>query len=211
MYLAGSGIGNITVIDPDQVEISNLHRQILFHQQDIGAPKATVAARQLSSINGDCNVTAINSLPAEQDLLDLISAADLVIEGTDNFASRYTHNKLCIRAGTPLVSGAVIRMEGQVTCFDARQKDSPCYACLYPAAQDEHLNCTENGVLPSVAGMIASTMVTESIKLLTGVGESLLGRLLILDAIQMEWRCVCLLYTSPSPRDRQKSRMPSSA
>lgn len=192
MYLAGSGIGNITVIDPDQVDVSNLHRQILFQQHDIGASKATIAARQVSAINRDCQVTAIASLPTEPDLYDLICAADLVIEGTDNFASRYQHNKLCMRAGTPLVSGAVIRMEGQVSCFDSRQKDSPCYACLYPDAIDEQLNCTANGVLPSVAGMIASTMVTESIKLITGIGDSLVGRLLILDAMQMEWRCVGL-------------------
>jgi adenylyltransferase/sulfurtransferase len=190
MYLASTGIGHITIVDPDVIELSNLHRQLLFREQDIGEKKAQVAAQQIRLINSQCIVSVVEEIPDDETLRELITQADVVIEGTDNFESRYRHNQACMDACTPLVSGAVIRFEGQVTCFDFRLDTTPCYACLYANANDEHLNCSENGVLPSVVAMIASTMVTESVKLIAQIGDSLVGRLLLLDAMSMEWRSI---------------------
>jgi adenylyltransferase/sulfurtransferase len=192
MYLASSGVGEITIVDPDVVELSNLHRQLLFKEQDIGHSKAQIAAQQVRQINSQCRVAVVDNIPDDVTLSKLIEHADVVIEGTDNFEARYRHNRACLEASTPLISGAVIRFEGQVTCFDFRHGQTPCYACLYAEASDESLNCSENGVLPSVVAMIASTMVTECVKLITEIGESLQGRLLLLDAMSMEWRCIAL-------------------
>lgn len=192
MYLASSGIGEIAIVDPDTIELSNLHRQLLFREQDIGKNKAQVAAQQIGEINPQCVVSVVDHIPDDEALYNIVSHADVVIEGTDNFQARYRHNKICMEAGTSLISGAVIRFEGQVSCFDFRRTTTPCYACLYANAVDENLNCSENGVLPSVVAMIASTMVTECVKLITQIGESLEGRLLLLDAMTMEWRSITL-------------------
>ena len=190
MYLASSGVGEITVVDPDIVELSNLHRQLLFREQDLGQKKAQIAAQQIRLINPQCVVSVVDQIPDDEALRRLILDADVVIEGTDSFQARYRHNQACMEASTPLISGAVIRFEGQVTCFDFSRAITPCYACLYAGAEDENLNCSENGVLPSVVAMIASTMVTECVKLIAQVGENLVGRLLLLDAISMEWRSI---------------------
>jgi len=192
MYLASSGIGEIAIVDPDEVELSNLHRQLLFREHDIGKNKAQIAGQQIRQINSQCVVSMVDHIPDDEVLYNLISHADVVIEGTDNFQARYRHNQLCMETRTPLISGAVIRFEGQVSCFDFRSATTPCYGCLYADAVDENLNCSENGVLPSVVAMIAGTMATECVKLLTQIGESLEGRLLLLDAMSMEWRSISL-------------------
>lgn len=191
-YLATAGIGEIVIVDPDVVDSSNIQRQILYVINDLGRKKAKVAAEKLSQYGTDTYLKAITELPDEKQLLTLVKHADVVLDGTDNFASRYKHNECCVKAKTPLISGAVIRFEGQVTSFDHRNTDSPCYHCLYPDALDERFNCSENGVLGPVAGIIGTMMATEAIKTLINIGESLTGRLVLLDALHMEWRSVKL-------------------
>tara|TARA_R110002049_G_scaffold13509_2_gene58523 strand:+ start:157678 stop:158442 length:765 start_codon:yes stop_codon:yes gene_type:complete len=191
-YLATAGIGEIVIVDPDVVDQSNMQRQILYTVEDIGDYKAEVAVQKLKKFGTGLQVTAVTKIPDEQELLTLVSSADLVLDGTDTFAARYQHNKACVKAGTPLISGAVIRFEGQLTTFDHRKADSPCYHCLYPDATDEQLNCSENGVLGPVAGIMGTMMATEAIKMLLGIGEPLTGKLMLLDAMQMDWRSVRL-------------------
>lgn len=192
MYLASCGVGNITIVDPDVVELSNLQRQIIYHSDDIGLKKAVVAQQKIKQLNPRVCVTAINDIPENDELASLIQQADVVVEGTDNFSARYRHNEYCVQMQTPLVSGAVIRFEGQVSTFDHRQPNSPCYHCLYPDGKDENINCSENGVLGPVAGMVATVMATEVVKLIAQIGELLSGRLLLFDALHMEWRSVRL-------------------
>ena len=192
MYLATSGVGDITVVDPDIIERSNIQRQILYNAADIGRSKAQVAAEKLQAYSDSIKITAINAAPDSASLAHMAGQADVVLDGTDNFASRYRHNEVCVKSKTPLVSGAVIRFEGQVTSFDHRRADSPCYHCLYPQASDQPLTCSETGVLGSVAGMIGAMMATETIKLLLNIGQGVTGRLLILDALNAEWRSVRL-------------------
>ncbi len=193
LYLATAGVGTIVIVDHDKVDRSNIQRQILYSAADIGLHKADVASEKLRHFAEDIVVTPVNQLPEDAELLDHINAADLVLDGTDNFAARYRHNQTCLAAKTPLVSGAVIRFEGQVATFDSRDPGSPCYHCLYSnAVDDEQLNCSENGVLGPVAGMIGTVMATEAIKVLLNIGESLTGRLLLLDALDMQWRSLTL-------------------
>ncbi len=191
-YLATAGIGEIVIVDPDVVDQSNMQRQILYTVDDIGRYKAEVAEQKLRQFGTGLKTTALTHIPNEQELLGLATNADIVLDGTDDFTARYKHNKACLKAKTPLISGAVIRFEGQLTMFDHRDEESPCYHCLYPMAADEPLNCSENGVLGPVAGIVGTMMATEAIKTLLGIGESLTGKLMLLDALHMDWRTVRL-------------------
>ena len=190
LYLAASGVGHIHIVDDDVVERSNIQRQILYRAADIGKKKVAVAREQIELLETDTKVIVVDTLPDQQQLAELVAQADVVLDGTDNFSARYKHNQACVQTGTPLISGAVIRFEGQVTVFANKDRVGPCYHCLYPGGQDQQENCSDNGVLGSVAGMIASVMATETIKLIVNIGESINGRLLLLDALQMEWRTV---------------------
>ena len=187
-YLVASGVGEIHLIDDDVIELSNLQRQILFHSSDVGQKKVIVAKNSMALLNDQTEVMAYEELPSEKKLRQIFKKVDVVLDGTDNFASRYRHNKLCVETGTALVAGAVIRFEGQVSCFINRYQDEPCYQCIYPDAIDENENCTENGVLGSVAGTIGTIMATEAIKIILNIGSPLESRLLLLDALQQEWR-----------------------
>ena len=191
-YLASCGIGHITIVDPDGIELSNIQRQILFDHSDIGNNKAEVAKNKIQKFNSDLQITALTSIPDQTQLEELFSQSDVVLDGTDNFTSRYAHNQASVNTKTPLISGAVIRFEGQLTCFDPRITEAPCYHCLYPDAQDNQLNCSENGVLGPVAGLMGTMMATETVKLLLEIGEVLSGKLLLFDALNMEWRTVRL-------------------
>ena len=204
LYLATSGIGNIVIVDNDVIELSNVQRQILFTTADVGRKKTAVARERIEELQTNTSIETIDILPDDSLLENLVAKADVVLDGTDNFDSRYRHNLACTQQRTPLVSGAVIRFEGQVTVFDHKDVSSACYHCLYPDARDEQENCSENGVLGSVAGMVASVMVTEAIKLLVNIGDSLSGRLLLLDALAMEWRTVKLKQDSNCPVCRLK-------
>ena len=190
MYLAGCGVGKIVIVDPDVIELSNLQRQVLFDLHDVGRNKVDVAKEKIQQSNPQVQITTRTYIPDDDELISLIEDTDVVIDGTDNFAARYRHNQFCLNSKTPLVSGAVIRFEGQVTTFDHRNSASPCYHCLYPQGQEQDLNCTENGVMGPVAGMIATIMATEVVKLITNSGELLTGRLFLVDALHMECRTV---------------------
>jgi adenylyltransferase/sulfurtransferase len=192
-YLVASGVGEIHLIDHDVVELSNLQRQILFRTIDVGRKKVVVAKESLATLNSQTKVITYEQLPDENELGHIIDKVDVVLDGTDNFASRYRHNNVCIQTKTPLVAGAVIRFEGQVCCFLNHDVNEPCYQCIYPDAVDENENCTENGVLGSVAGIVGSIMATEAIKIIINIGAPLANRLLLLDALQQEWRSLKII------------------
>jgi len=190
MYLAAAGVGELVLSDHDRVDLANLQRQIIFNSGDVGHPKVEAARAALARLNPDVAVTAVPRRLAQDELTDWVHKADVVVDASDNFATRFAVNLACVRAATPLVSGAVIRLEGQVAVFDTRQDDAPCYRCLYEDIQEEAERCAETGILGPVAGIIACVQATEAVKLLLGFGESLAGRLLVLDAALMQWRSI---------------------
>lgn len=192
LYLAAAGVGHISIADDDTVELSNLQRQILHSQADIGHAKVESAQASLQAINPDIRVDAIAERLAGAALADKVASADLVLDCTDNFATRFAINEACVAAHKPLVSGAAIRMEGQVAVFDLREPDSPCYRCLYKEEGELEETCSENGVLAPTVGIIGSIQAMEAIKVLTKVGKTLASRLLIFDGMTMEWRAMKL-------------------
>ena len=188
LYLAAAGIGELTLVDHDTVEISNLQRQIIHDQHSLGVAKVDSAARRIHAVNQDTNVYAIAAKLDDKTLREAVARADVVLDGTDNFATRYAINAACIAERTPLVSGAAIRMEGQIAVFDPRQEEAPCYQCLYREAADEALNCAQNGVAAPLVGIVGSVQAMEAMKLIANVGDPLTGHVLYLDAKRMEWR-----------------------
>ncbi len=187
LYLAAAGVGAITLADHDRVDLSNLQRQIAHDQGSIGELKVDSAAKRIRALNPETRVHTLPHKLTGESLARVIAGVDLVIDGTDNFAVRYAINDACFAAGVPLVSGAAIRMEGQVAVFDPRDAQSPCYRCLYPSASEGDLNCAENGVAAPLVGIIGSIQAMESLKLLTGSGELLCGYVVYLDAATMDW------------------------
>ena len=188
MYLAASGVGHLVIVDHDRVELSNLQRQIVHTTDTIGKDKVASAKSNLQQLNPDIQVTTFNKKLHADELTEQVKLADAVVDASDNFATRFGLNRLCVEYKKPLISGAVIRLEGQVTTFRADLPDSPCYRCLYQDMDEIAESCSETGVLAPVAGIIGSIQATETLKVLTGVGQTLNGRLLILDAQTMEWR-----------------------
>ena len=188
LYLAAAGVGGLTLVDHDTVDLSNLQRQIVHDHASLHRPKVESAAARITALNPDTRVTTITGRLEGPELDAAVAAADVVLDGTDNFASRYAINAACIAAKTPLVSGAAIRLEGQVTVIDPRREDAPCYRCLYGDAGDEALNCAENGVAAPLVGIVGSVQAMEAMKIIAGVGETLAGYVLYLDAKRMEWR-----------------------
>ena len=188
MYLAAAGVGSLTLVDDDVVELSNLQRQLAHAEADIGKSKAESAAVTLREINSEVKVHVVNRRVGAAELIQLISCASVVLDATDNFDTRFAINRACLLAGIPLVSGAAIRLEGQVAVFDSRVGTSPCYECLYKAGEGGDLTCADNGVLAPVVGIVGSMQALEALKLIGGFGEPLVGRLLLLDASNMQWR-----------------------
>ena len=188
LYLAAAGIGSLTLVDHDTVEVSNLQRQIIHDQHSLGRFKVASAADRIHAINPDTNVRTVAAKLDASALAELVASVDVVLDGTDNFAIRYAINRACFAARTPLVSGAAIRMEGQVAVFDPRRDDSPCYQCLYSDAADVALNCAENGVAAPLVGIVGSIQAMEAMKVIATVGETLTGYVLYLDAKRMELR-----------------------
>lgn len=187
LYLAGAGVGHLVLADFDAVDLSNLQRQIAHTQARIGVNKAQSAAQTLRELNPETAITCVEQ-PLDSELLDeLLQQVDIVLDCTDNFAIRFAINAACVKAKKPLISGAAIRMEGQVAVFDLRDEESPCYRCLYEES-DEDLTCAANGVLAPLVGVIGSTQALEAIKLIVGFGSSLKGRLLLFDARHSQWR-----------------------
>lgn len=191
LYLAAAGVGHLVLCDFDQVDLTNLQRQVIHTTQAIGSNKAVSAQRTLQAINPEVEVVPVSRKSTEEEFAELASQADVVIDCSDNFSTRYALNRVCVRLGKPLVSGAAIGFEGQVTVFDLRRQESPCYHCLFPdTAADGEMRCAENGVFAPLVGMIGTTQAAETLKLLMGIGDSLQGRLLLLDALAMEWRSI---------------------
>lgn len=191
MYLAAAGIGHLVLVDDDVVELSNLQRQIAHGTTDIGSSKVASAKQTLQNLNPEISISCYEKRLEQKELAKEIEAADVVIDGTDNFNSRFSLNKYCVETRTPLVSGAAIRMEGQVSVFN-NTPNSPCYRCLYKDEGELDASCSNNGVLSPVVGVIGSVQATEAIKVLLNIGECLDGKLLMFDALQMEWRTLKL-------------------
>ena len=188
MYLAAAGVGHLIIADDDVVELTNLQRQVAHSQSMIGEPKVISAQQALLGLNPDLKITALQKRLEGTELSEAVGQADLVVDACDNFTTRFAINCACIEHGKPLVSGAAIRMEGQVTVFDSRNPASPCYQCLYSQGDDDDASCSENGVMAPLVGIIGAVQAMEAIKLLTGIGESLIGRLLLLNASTLQWR-----------------------
>ena len=189
MYLAAAGVGHLILVDDDVVDLSNLQRQIVHNEQGIGVSKVESAANTLRALNHDTQLTVINKRLDQTALTDILAeGVDLVVDACDNFSTRFMINKACVTAAVPLVSGAAIRLEGQIAVFDARRADSPCYQCLYRGGDDEQMSCARNGVLAPLVGVIGSMQALEAIKLLAGLGQDLSGKLLLFDAFSSQWR-----------------------
>jgi len=187
IYLAAAGVGQITIYDDDEVDLSNLQRQITHHTDDIGTDKVISTQQTLKKINPEVKVIAVKQR-LEGDLLNTeVKNADIVLDCCDNFTTRFSINTACVKHKTPLVSGAAIRFEGQVTVFTAGIDNSPCYNCLYADTGEEMQNCATNGVISPVTGIIGSIQAMEAMKLIIGIGEPLIGRLLLLDGLSMQW------------------------
>lgn len=193
LYLAAGGVGRITICDGDSVDLTNLQRQIAHFTHSLGSNKALSARRTLEAINPEISVTAIPQRIEGAELGRLVAQADIVLDASDNFATRHAVNRACVAHGKPLVSGAAIRFDGQVAVFDLRRPDAPCYHCLFPEADgEEGERCAVMGVFAPLVGIIGSTQAAEALKILSGAGESLNGRLLLLDGLRMEWRSIRL-------------------
>jgi molybdopterin/thiamine biosynthesis adenylyltransferase len=192
MYLASAGVGRLTIADHDDVDLSNLQRQILHGSNDLGRPKVESAKDRLTALNPDVDVLTLNARIGAGQLEDLARQADVIVDASDNFATRFAVNAACVVSGTPLVSGAAIRMEGQLSVFIPSRPDSPCYRCLYREGEEPDQTCTDNGVLAPIVGVIGSLQALETLKLLMGVGETLCGRLLVFDGLHQDWRSIGL-------------------
>ena len=199
MYLASAGIGTLVVSDHDTVELSNLQRQILHTTNDIGRKKTESCEQTLHALNPLARVISIDHQLKGDALDQEVAQADVVIDGSDNFATRFALNRACVRNRTPLISGAAIRMEGQVSVFHNDRDDSPCYRCLYNETNEQAERCSETGVLAPVVGVIGCLQAVETIKVILGIGETLRGRLLLFDAMTMEWRTLNLRKDSQCP------------
>ena len=188
-FLAAAGVGAITICDADVVDLTNLQRQVLYATVDIGMPKVDAAAQRLAAINPDVRVTRVPARVGPDTLAPLVAAADVVLDGCDNFATRHAVNRACVVARKPLVSGAAIRFDGQIAVFDTRDAQSPCYHCLFGEGEEiEETRCATMGVFAPLTGIVGATQAAEALKLIAGAGTSLAGRLLLLDALAMHWR-----------------------
>ncbi len=197
MYLSAAGVGKLTLIDFDHVEHSNLQRQIVHRSQNIGDSKVESAKKTLQEINPETTITCIDKKLSLDEIKKSIFTADCVIDASDNFTTRFLINRACIAQKTPLVSAAAIQYEGQISVFDFRRKDSACYACLYnedtsEGENEESTSCSDNGILAPVVGIIGSMQALEAIKLICNLGDTLKNRLLLFDALALEWRTMKL-------------------
>jgi adenylyltransferase/sulfurtransferase len=200
LYLASAGVGTVTVCDDDSVDLTNLQRQIAHTTHSLGANKARSAERAMAAINPEIRVIALPRRLAGAELEHQVSQADIILDASDNFATRHAVNRACVKQRKPLVSGAAVRFDGQVTVFDLRRPDSPCYHCLFPEqAEHEEERCATLGVFAPLVGIIGSMQAAEALKLLAGAGESLAGRLLLLDGLRMEWRAIKLAKDPACP------------
>ncbi len=191
LYLASAGVGKITLVDGDEVDFTNLQRQILHTQERVGQAKVLSGRTALAQINPEIDVVARHERLEGEALDALIATADVVLDCCDNFSTRHAVNRACVHHRKPLVSGAAIRFDGQISVYDMSRDDSPCYHCLFPEGEDvEEVRCAVMGVFAPLTGIIGTMQAAEALKLIAGIGESLAGRLLLLDTQEMEWRSV---------------------
>jgi len=198
LYLAAAGVGRLIIADFDRVDLTNLQRQILHATDRIGTAKAESARRTLHALNPEIEIVPIGRRLEGELLQEQVAASDAVVDGSDNFATRFAVNAACVATGRPLIAGAVIRWEGQVSVYTGRPGD-PCYRCLYGSGGKVEDTCSQNGILAPVAGIIGSIQATETLKVLSGVGTTLAGRLLILDALEMRFRTLTLTRDPACP------------
>ncbi len=193
LYLASAGVGTLSICDDDAVDLTNLQRQIVHREDAVGTPKVASARATLLSINPRVTINAIAERVAGARLDALVASVDVVVDGSDNFATRHAVNRACVAARKPLVSGAGVRFDGQLAVFDLRAADSPCYACLFPeSGEDEEMRCAVMGVFAPLVGIIGAMQAAETLKLIVRTGDTLTGRLLLLDALNMDVRTVRL-------------------
>lgn len=196
-YLASAGVGTLVLSDGDTVDLTNLQRQILHTTDAVGRAKAESGRDTLARINPECRVVPLIERLSGQRLDEEVAAADVVLDCSDNFATRHAVNRACVQHRRPLVSGAAIRFDGQIAVFDSRRPEAPCYHCLFPEGDDvEEVRCAVMGVFAPLTGIVGAVQAAEALKLIVGCGEPLAGRLLLLDGLAMEWRSVAV------PRDR---------
>jgi molybdopterin-synthase adenylyltransferase len=191
LYLAASGLGRLVLADPDDVDLTNLQRQILYRAESVGNKKVDEASLALNGLNPEVRVQKIPKRLGPEELDELVRSCDVALDCSDNFATRHAVNRACVRHRKPLVAGAAIRFDGQLMVFDFRQPDSPCYACLFPETGiAEELRCAVMGVLAPLTGVIGALQAAEAIKLVSGAGEPAAGRLLVIDAKSADWRSI---------------------
>jgi len=188
-FLAAAGLGTLTLVDADKVDLTNLQRQTLFDTDAVGRPKVEAARSRLAALNPEVHVELVPMRVGERELGPLVASADVIVDCSDNFATRHAVNRSCVGAKKPLVSGAAIRFDGQIAVFDARDPANPCYHCLFGEGDEfEETRCATMGVFAPLVGIVGATQAAEALKLLAPTGRSLAGRLLLLDALAMEWR-----------------------
>ncbi|WP_300652716.1 HesA/MoeB/ThiF family protein, partial [Hydrogenophaga sp.] len=193
LYLGSAGVGRITVVDHDVVDETNLQRQIAHNLARVGDPKAESIVAAIAAINPDVRVTPVVQRADEALLGELVAQADVVLDCTDNFATRHAINRACVKHRKPLVSGAAIRMDGQLSVFDARSPGNPCYACVFPESADlEETRCATMGVFAPLVGIVGTMQAAEALKLLTGLGSRLTGKLLMLDGRDLAFNEITL-------------------
>ncbi|RMG38544.1 MAG: molybdopterin-synthase adenylyltransferase MoeB [Gammaproteobacteria bacterium] len=191
LYLAAAGVGELTLVDDDQVDLSNLQRQVIHDSDSIGQPKVASAARRLAKVNPHCETHVIPRRLEASELGQRVKQADVVLDCSDNFTTRFMVNRLCAAAGTPLVSGAAIRWEGQLAVFTYGEGEA-CYQCIYGEGGEEDLRCSQNGVAAPLVGIIGSLQAQEALKLLSGAGEPLCNQLLVIDTLHPHWQALKL-------------------
>ncbi|MGD9951310.1 MAG: ThiF family adenylyltransferase [Burkholderiales bacterium] len=191
LYLAAGGVGRLVIADADAVDLTNLQRQILYRTQSVGAKKVEEASKTLAAVNPDVEIVPLAQRVGEAEVDALVASADVVLDCSDNFATRHLLNRACVRHAKPLVSGAAIRFDGQLMVFDLRRREAPCYACLFPESGEvEDVQCNVMGVLAPLVGAIGALQAAEAVKLLAGAGETPLGALTLFDAKASEVRSV---------------------
>jgi molybdopterin/thiamine biosynthesis adenylyltransferase len=195
-YLASAGVGHLTIVDDDDVDLTNLQRQILHTTANVGRPKVVSAREGLLRINPDIDVDLVSQRVGDAELDGLVAGADVVLDCCDNFATRQAVNRSCLKHRKPLVSGAALRFDGQVSVYDLRQTDAPCYGCLFPPSEPApEAACATMGVFAPLVGMVGTVQAAEALKVLAGVGQTLSGRLLMVNAMTMEWTTMRLART----------------
>jgi molybdopterin-synthase adenylyltransferase len=191
LYLASAGVGRITLCDADTVDLTNLQRQIIHRTASVGSPKVESARGTMLALNPEINVVPLAERIAGERMEELVSSAEIVVDCSDNFATRHALNRACVKYATPLVSGAAVRFDGQVSVYDFREPGAACYACLFPEeGENEDMPCAVMGVFAPVTGIVGTIQAAETLKLLAGIGETLSARLLLLDALTMQIRIV---------------------